>query len=187
MRPRSVGIIRDAGLSRRGADHENDDEGAAFCCAEASGSNQGAARAGDSSSECRPGAGDGDHAANRAAQTGPCQFAGTPPRQAVKSVGDLEPLSSGLRRVTGRVQGPSARRVARIHQIAPVDSAESRRGILSWALKRQRPPTSWRPLPGLRSENELGDHAELTKLVVVLNTKTMRGSAIGSQGCFAHG
>ena len=32
--------------------------------------------------------------ANRAAQTGPCQFAGTPPRQAVKSVGDLEPLSS---------------------------------------------------------------------------------------------
>jgi DNA invertase Pin-like site-specific DNA recombinase len=35
----------------------------------------------------------------------------------------------GRRRVTGRVQGPSARRVARIHQIAPVDSAESRRGI----------------------------------------------------------
>ena len=66
-------------------------------------------------------------------------------------------------------------------------SAKSRRGILSWALKRQRPPTSWRPLPGLRSENELGDHAELTKLVVVLNTKTMRGSAIGSEGCFAHG
>ena len=94
MRPRSVGIIRVAGLSRRGADHENDDEGAAFCCAEACGSNQSAARAGDSSSECRPGAGDGNHAANRAAQTGPCPFAGTPPRGAVKRVGDIESLSS---------------------------------------------------------------------------------------------
>jgi len=31
-------------------------------------------------------------------------------------------------RVTGR--GPSARRVARIHQIAPVDFVESRRGIV---------------------------------------------------------
>ena len=89
MRPRSVGIIRVAGLSRRGADYENDDEGAAFCCAEACGSNEGAARAGDSSSECRPGAGDGNHAANRAAQTGPCPFAGTPPRRAVKRVGDI--------------------------------------------------------------------------------------------------
>ena len=33
MRPRSVALFEVAGLSRRGADHENDDEGAAFCCA----------------------------------------------------------------------------------------------------------------------------------------------------------
>ena len=32
-------------------------------------------------------------------------------------------------KVTGRVLGPSARRVARIHQIAPVDSAEAGRAI----------------------------------------------------------
>jgi hypothetical protein len=53
--------------------------------------------------------------------------------------------------------------------------------------EKAKAPNILEALPGLRSENELGDHAELTKLVVVLNTKTMRGSAIGSQGCFAHG
>ena len=39
-------------------------------------------------------AGDGNHAANRTAQTGTYPFGGTPPRRAVKRVGDLEPLSS---------------------------------------------------------------------------------------------
>ena len=52
---------------------------------------------------------------------------------------------------------------------------------LSW--KQQRPPTSWRPLPGryLVSRNELGDHAEWTKLVFVLNIKSMHQSPIGSE------
>jgi hypothetical protein len=38
--------------------------------------------------------------------------------------------------------------VAPHHEIESTDSAESRRGIRSWALERQRPPTSWRPCRG---------------------------------------
>ena len=41
IRPRSVGVIRFAGLGRRGADHENDDEGAAFCGAQIGASGKG--------------------------------------------------------------------------------------------------------------------------------------------------
>jgi hypothetical protein len=53
--------------------------------------------------------------------------------------------------------------------------------------EKAKAPNFLEALAGVRSENELGDHAELTKLVVVLNAKTMRGSAIGSQGCFVLG
>ena len=63
IRPRSVGVIRVAGLSRRGADHENDDEGAAFCCAEIGASGQGAVRSGDGGGECSTDTGDGNRAA----------------------------------------------------------------------------------------------------------------------------
>ena len=51
IRPRSVGVI-DSLEGRRGADHENDDEGTAFCCAEIGASGQGAVRSWDGGGEC---------------------------------------------------------------------------------------------------------------------------------------
>jgi len=49
--------------SRRGADHENDDEGAAFCGAQIGASDQGAVRSGDGGGECSTGTGDGNRSA----------------------------------------------------------------------------------------------------------------------------
>ena len=63
IRPRSVGVIRFAGLGRRGADHENDDEGAAFCGAQIGASDQGAVRSGDGGGECSTGTGGGNRSA----------------------------------------------------------------------------------------------------------------------------
>jgi hypothetical protein len=49
--------------TRRGADHENDDEGAAFCGAQIGASDQGAVRSGDGGGECSTGTGDGNRSA----------------------------------------------------------------------------------------------------------------------------
>ena len=69
VKPKAVGhekaaifaFLFEFDCSRWGADNENDEE-AAFCCAEARASGRGAARAGEGSRECSTGAGDGNRA-----------------------------------------------------------------------------------------------------------------------------
>ena len=60
-----------------------------------------------------------------------------------------------------------------VHPREPFSRAAVAKGSGPW--KQQRPPTSWRPLPGVgiwSLRNELGNHAGLAKLVV-LNIKPM--------------
>jgi hypothetical protein len=70
------------------------------------------------------------------------------------------PFRICLYRVRRRAARPGrpVRRVMRVSQIARAASAESRRGILSWMLKRQRPPKRLEALAGARTSlsNELG-------------------------------